>query len=375
MQAWGLLISWYLLAGFVTCCAGEQLNSDDAVRDDELFPAFDLGLGNYLERRRLHKLWNAQATKRLHNLNEYQTFRNDYLKHILRVRVPGTLGHNHVRNFIKNMLEKFGWTVELDEFSAQTPVGVRKFTNVIGTLHPKADRVLAIAAHYDSKDPKSMDLKEGEFFLGATDSAVPCAMMLDFAKQLSDRWKDKGKDSSGVKVTPMLIFLDGEESFKTWTDTDSLYGSRHLAKEFATRPHHNKILAAKDVTVLDSLEAFVLLDLIGTKSPPPQFFDLYSSTSKLYSQIQNVENKLKDTLTGKKTTYFPGKPNGQLEVEDDHKPFLMRGVPILHLIPIPFPESWHKVGDNEDSLDEDTIIDLLRIFRQFLKEYFDLQNP
>jgi len=28
-----------------------------------------------------------------------------------------------------------------------------------------------------------------------------------------------------------LIFFDGEEAFVDWTETDSLYGSRHLAKQ------------------------------------------------------------------------------------------------------------------------------------------------
>jgi len=28
-----------------------------------------------------------------------------------------------------------------------------------------------------------------------------------------------------------LIFFDGEEAFVQWTPTDSLYGSRHLAKQ------------------------------------------------------------------------------------------------------------------------------------------------
>ena len=337
--------------------------------DDDGFDG--ISYASDVEKRSMHRYWYARATKRLHSLNEYQRFRNDYLKHILRVRVPGTAGHQHVRNFIKNTLEKFKWTVELDEFSTETPVGVRKFTNVIATLHPKADRVLALAAHYDSKDPKGMDLGEGEYFMGATDSAVPCAMLLNFAERLSEQLKN----ADGVKVSPMLIFLDGEEAFKEWTDTDSLYGSRHLAKQFASRPHHNKILADKDVTVLDSIEAFVLLDLIGTASPPPQFWDLYSATSKHYNHLQSVETQLKSSLSGRKMAYFPGKQPGSMEVEDDHKPFLLRGVPVLHLVPIPFPEAWHKVGDNEDSLDEETIVDLLKIFRQFLKEYFDAENP
>lgn len=34
-----------------------------------------------------------------------------------------------------------------------------------------------------------------------------------------------------------LVFFDGEESFEEWTDTDSLYGSRHLAERLASTPH------------------------------------------------------------------------------------------------------------------------------------------
>ena len=31
------------------------------------------------------------------------------------------------------------------------------------------------------------------------------------------------------------------------------------------------------------------------------------------------------------------------KISDDHLPFLDRGVPILHLIPSPFPSVWHTV--------------------------------
>lgn len=30
-----------------------------------------------------------------------------------------------------------------------------------------------------------------------------------------------------------MIFFDGEEAFRKWSDTDSLYGSRHLANLWA----------------------------------------------------------------------------------------------------------------------------------------------
>lgn len=43
--------------------------------------------------------------------------------------------------------------------------------------------------------------------------------------------------SQNPAVTLQLVFFDGEESFEEWTDTDSLYGSRHLAERMASTPH------------------------------------------------------------------------------------------------------------------------------------------
>lgn len=37
----------------------------------------------------------------------------------------------------------------------------------------------------------------------------------------------------------MLIFFDGEEAFQNWSDSDSLYGSRHLAKKWEQAQYKN----------------------------------------------------------------------------------------------------------------------------------------
>lgn len=38
-------------------------------------------------------------------------------------------------------------------------------------------------------------------------------------------------------VTLQLIFFDGEEAFQKWTDTDSIYGARHLADIMQNKAH------------------------------------------------------------------------------------------------------------------------------------------
>lgn len=64
--------------------------------------------------------------------------------------------------------------------------------------------------------------------IGATDSAVPCAMMINLAKVMS-RQLEPLKDN---RLSLMFIFFDGEEAFRHWGPTDSIYGARHLASNW-----------------------------------------------------------------------------------------------------------------------------------------------
>ncbi|KAH7973159.1 hypothetical protein HPB52_022165 [Rhipicephalus sanguineus] len=50
----------------------------------------------------------------------------------------------------------------------------------------------------------------------------------------------------------------------------------------------------------------------------------------------------------------------------------VRHVPIVHVIPSPFPDVWHTLEDNEDNLDYPTINNLNKIFKAFLTEYLRL---
>lgn len=73
------------------------------------------------------------------------------------------------------------WVLEIDTFLSQTPYGYRSFSNIISTLNPTAKRHLVLACHYDSKYFPPWD---NRVFVGATDSAVPCAMLLELARAL-----------------------------------------------------------------------------------------------------------------------------------------------------------------------------------------------
>lgn len=73
-------------------------------------------------------------------------------------------------------------------------------------------------------------------FVGATDSAAPCAMLLDLAESMTpmlakrqkriEELEDSGEDDDSLETTLQLIFFDGEEAYKDWTGNDHTYGSR-----------------------------------------------------------------------------------------------------------------------------------------------------
>lgn len=92
------------------------------------------------------------------------------------------------------------WVLEVDTFLSRTPLGYRSFSNIISTLNPTAKRHLVLACHYDSKYFPHWDHR---VFVGATDSAVPCAMMLELARALDKRLLSL-KVSAFLFLTPRI---------------------------------------------------------------------------------------------------------------------------------------------------------------------------
>ncbi|KAM9842974.1 glutaminyl-peptide cyclotransferase [Aulostomus maculatus] len=289
------------------------------------------------------------------------------LRPLLVTRYPGSTGSHAVQQHIKTTLSSLGagWEVTEDRFVSQTPYGPLTFTNLIATVNPLAKRRLVLACHYDSKYyPRQW---HGREFQGATDSAVPCAMMLELARALDEELKNQ--KSSTPNLTLQLLFFDGEEALVQWTPTDSLYGSRHLARKMETTPHP---AGATETNLLHGIDLFVLLDLIG--APSPRFGNQFPSTTQWLSQLQNIESRLHsmNQLVNHPDDieyFWPDRPVGQ--IQDDHIPFLSRGVRILHLIPSPFPYVWHTFDDNEENLDHSTIQNLNKILQVFVLEYLN----
>ncbi|ALC45114.1 isoQC, partial [Drosophila busckii] len=282
---------------------------------------------------------------------------HDAIRNILIPRVVGTTNHSIVRQYIAQSLRDLDWHVELDKFHDTAPImGELHFQNIIATLNPEAERYLVLACHYDSK------YMPNEEFVGATDSAVPCAMLLNLAKVLQQQLQPLKQS----KLSLMLLFFDGEEAFDQWGPKDSIYGARHLAKRWQKEKK------------LNSIDLLVLLDLLG--APDPTFYSFFANTELWYMRMVDLESRLSQkgllerymssgVSVQDPTQYFQPQTLRERMIEDDHIPFLDRGVPILHVIPLPFPSVWHTPNDNEHVIDYATTNNLALILRLFTLEY------
>src|SRR5437899_426111 len=59
--------------------------------------------------------------------------------------------------------------------------------------------------------------------------------------------------------------FDGEEAYKDWTETDSLYGSRHLARKWAAEGFLARIKALINIDMIGDAELDILHDGLSSK--------------------------------------------------------------------------------------------------------------
>jgi len=240
-----------------------------------------------------------------------------YVKEIVAFgpRPIGSKNHQRLEEYVLAQLK--GDEVEDDRFVADTPAGKLPVRNIIAKYPGTKDGIIVIAGHYDTNYP----LRDTGY-VGANDGGSSTAILLEFANQL------RGKKRDGYSV--WLVFADGEEAVKSWTDTDSVYGMRHLAERWQ-----------KDGT-LKKIKALLLADMIGD-----QDLDILrdqNSTPWLEDMVYQAATKL-----GYQSHFF----EKTAPMEDDHIPFMKLGVPSADLIDFEYGYGnvfWHTPQDTVDKL-------------------------
>ena len=226
-------------------------------------------------------------------------------------RPDGSAAIGKLRTYIRKQLAGQGCEITSDSFTAQTPDGPLPMENIIARFPGKSGKAIAISGHYDTKKMPE--------FVGANDGGSSTGFLLELAAVLKTRPR---------RDDIYLIFFDGEEAVREWSDTDSVYGSRHLAAKWAA-----------DGTV-KKLKALINVDMIGDKN-----FRLVWETSSTPSLRELVWD------TADSLGYSAAFPRQGGPVSDDHIPFLDSGVRALDLIDFESQSSfWHTPQDTMDKL-------------------------
>ena len=237
---------------------------------------------------------SGEASGPAPNINSERAMQ--YVKDVVAfgARPIGSANHKKLEDYITSHLK--GDQVEVDAFDADTPAGKMPVRNIIAKYPGSKDGVIVIAGHYDTNYP----LRDTNY-VGANDGGSSTAILLELANQL------RGKRRDGYSV--WLVFTDGEEAVKDWTDKDSLYGTKHLAERWQKDGTNKKI------------KGFLLADMIGDT-------DLnidrdQNSTPWLEDMVYQAASKL-----GYQSHFFAR----TIVIDDDHKPFVALGVPCADLI-------------------------------------------
>ncbi len=230
-------------------------------------------------------------------------------------RYMGSENHKKLERYILDHLK--GDQVEDDAFTADTVEGKFPVRNIIAKFPGAKDGIIVILGHYDTNYPL-----RNIGYVGANDGGSSTAILLEFANQL------RGKKRDGYSV--WLVWTDGEEAVKNWSDTDSLYGTRHLAEKWE-----------KDGT-LKKIKALMVMDMIGDAD-----LDIQRETNGtpwLLDLIYTAAER------GGYQSHFYASEGA---IEDDHLPFVKRGVPCADVIDLDYGYNnvfHHTAQDTMDKL-------------------------
>jgi glutaminyl-peptide cyclotransferase len=251
-------------------------------------------------------------------------------------RYMGSENHKKLERYILDHLK--GDQVEDDDFTADTVEGKFPVRNIIAKFPGTKDGIIVILGHYDTVYPL-----RNSGFVGANDGGSSTAILLEYANQL------RGKKRDGYSV--WLVWSDGEEAVRTWTDTDSVYGARHLAEKWE-----------KDGT-LKKIKALMVMDMIGDAD-----LDIARNTKGAAWLLDLIYAAAE--RGGYQSHFYAS----QGSIEDDHVPFVNRGVPCADVIDLDYGYNnvfWHTPQDTMDKLSPksleivgDTILETIHMLDQ-----------
>jgi Zn-dependent M28 family amino/carboxypeptidase len=224
-------------------------------------------------------------------------------------RPPASAAIHKLQDYIFAKLKAYHCTVTQDDFTARTPNGQVAMKNIIAKWPGASGKAIVLTGHYDTKIlPR---------FVGADDGGSSTGFLLEMAAVV---------DSMPHQNDIYLVWFDGEEAYKEWTETDSVYGSRHLAQKWNAEGFLTKIKALINIDMIGDADLDILFD--GNSSEP--LMKLIVETADAVGQGKYFRRDVTET-------------------EDDHIPFVRMGVNAADVIDLNYAP-WHTADDTMDKL-------------------------
>jgi glutaminyl-peptide cyclotransferase len=250
-------------------------------------------------------------------------------------RPSGSPAIAQTQEYLLSQLKSFGCATDVDSFTADTPVGRLSMKNILAKIPGEDSSILMLATHYDTL------FRNDIVFVGADDAGSSTAVMLELARLLCAPTAPKSKHAVWI------AFFDGEEAMKTWSETDSRYGSRQMAA---------RLSATSDIK---KIKAFLLADLVGSK----QLHFMRDPTTKTLTDL--VWN------TAARLGYSEIFINPAAGMEDDHNSFAKRNVPVVDVIDLDRSGDvvfWHTADDTMDKISAKSLAIIGHVFLESLNE-------
>ncbi len=240
-------------------------------------------------------------------------------------RDAGTLRGRLAADFLLDAASAAGADVRRDEFSAETPLGERRFVNLYAEFESAAsDQWVVFLSHYDTKPGKKCP--------GANDGASTSGLFVALSDVLSS-WRER-------TVNVMLIWTDGEESMQAYRPNDGFWGARRAAG----------MLKARGLKV----RGVFCLDMLGDKDLNISLPN--NGTVALFGVVEKASKRSGVPVT-----------RSRMLVKDDHMPFLEEGFPAVDIIDFEFGsrpganDYWHTEKDNMDNVSVQSLLSAGRL--------------
>ena len=256
-------------------------------------------------------------------------------------RVPNSAAHDSCVILLSDKLKSFGADVVLQNADLERFDGIiLHSTNIIGTFYPDKKRRILLFAHFDSRYYSDMEAEPEDQLnpvLGANDGASGVGVLLEIARQISEREPDVGVD---------IVFFDAEDQgqpiyMDIFDEKAWCLGAQYWA-ENAKKDKYKALCG-------------IGLDMVGT---PNAIFAQDDNSRYFNNFLMKRFWKLADTLGYE--NYFPKKFANSI-LHDHVFVNQIAGVPSVMIMDlrtdeeIPYFNNWHTHNDKLENIDKKSL--------------------